>query len=142
MRTLSNSLALAVIIALAVPFAVPVRAQTAPKNSYIQGDLELTPNGGNAKNFVIRDPQLDFDADTASYDGNLSDFKNLTEIRARGNVNIRLAPKPRNSADKPFQIQSKSAEATFTLATNTLILKGDVSGFYRVGDGPANRAQR
>ena len=139
MRIFPKPLAFAVVVALAVPVAMPVWAQTAPKkNSYITADdLRRTPTGGVAKNLVIRDPQLDFDADSASYDGKeLQNVAAIREIRARGNVKIRLAPKPKSSADKPFQIQSKADEATLTFGTSTLILQGNVSGFYRVGDGP------
>ena len=134
MRTFSYSLAFAVALAL----AAPVGAQPAQKNSTIDADkLERTPTGGNAQGLVIRDPQLDFDADSASYDGaDLRNFKTVTELRARGNVKVRLAPKPKNGAERPFQIQSKSDEATLTFATRTLILKGNLSGFYRVAGGP------
>ena len=134
MRTTFYSLAFAAALAL----AAPVGAQLAQKNSTIEADrIERTPTGGNAKGLVIRDPQLDFDADSASYDGNdLRNFKTVTELRARGNVKVRLAPKPKTSAEKPFQIQSKSDEATLTFATRTLILKGNLSGFYRVANGP------
>ncbi len=134
MRTFFYSLAFAAALAL----AAPVGAQTAQANSTIEAaKIERTPTGGNAKNLVIRDPQLDFEADSASYDGKeLTDFNSVTELRARGNVKVRLAPKPKTSAEKPFQIQSKSDEATLTFATRTLILKGNVSGFYRVANGP------
>ena len=131
MRHFSKPLAFAVVLAL----AAPVCAQFAPgKSGFTADDLVRTPTGGRAKNLVIRDPQFDFDAKSASFDG--TDLRSFTELRARGDVNVRLAPRPKSGADKPFQIQSKSDEATLTLAARTLVLKGNISGFYRVGDGP------
>lgn len=131
MRTFLSPLAFAAALAL----AAPVWAQTSSGKSYVDAaNLAVTPTGGRAKGLIIRDPQIDFDADSASYDG--ESVQKFTEIRARGNVRIRLAPKPKTRSEKPFQIQSKSNEATLTLATRTLVLKGNLSGFYRVAGGP------
>ena len=132
MRIFSTPLTIAVIIAL----AAPVWAQsTAGKSRFSADSVRTTPNGARADgNVIIRQPEFDFDADALAYDG--AKLQEFTEIRARGNVKLRLAPRPKNPGDLPFQIQSKSDEATLTRTNRTLVLKGHLSGFYRVGDGP------
>ncbi len=132
MRTFFSLPALAVVTIL----AAPVWAQTAPGKSRFSADsVRTTPNGARADgNVIIRQPEFDFDADSLAYDG--AKLQEFSEIRARGNVKLRLAPRPKNSGDPGFQIQSKSDEATLTRTTRTLVLKGNLSGFYRVGNGP------
>lgn len=134
MRTFSSPLAFAIALAL----AAPIWAQTAPGKSRFSADSVRTttnPIGARADgNVIIRQPEFDFDADALAYDGKR--LEEFTEIRARGKVKLRLAPRPKTSSDLPFQIQSKSDEATLTRATRTLVLKGNLSGFYRVGEGP------
>ena len=134
MRYFPKPLALALVFAL----AAPALAQPASNRYfYSANNSQFTSNPVGLRldgNVIIRQREFDFDADALAFDGkSLSDF---SEIRARGKVKLRLAPLPKNSADAPFEIQSKSDEATFTRATRTLILKGNLSGFYRVGKGP------
>ena len=132
MRIFFKPLAFAVVLAL----AAPVWAQTSSGKSKFSADnVRTTPTGARADgNVIIRQPEFDFDADSLAYDG--AKLQEFSEIRARGNVKLRLAPRPKNPGDLPFQIQSKSDEATLTRTTRTLVLKGNLSGFYRVGDGP------
>ncbi len=133
MRHFSKPLAFALVIAL----AVPVCAKLAPGEYGFSADssqLNSNPPGirldGNA---IVRIPEFEVRANAIAFDGRkLQDF---TEVRGRGNVNLRITQKPKGEGEA-IQIQSKSDEATLTRANRTLILKGNLSGFYRVGDGP------
>lgn len=133
MRYSSKPLALALVFAL----AVPVYAQLAPGKfgfSANNSQLNSTPPGvrldGNA---IVRIPEMEVRADVIAFDGrNLQTF---TEVRGRGNVRMNVTQTPKKGKEA-IQIQSKSDEATLTRVAKTLVLKGNLSGFYRVGNGP------
>ena len=125
-----------VAIAL-LALSAPLWAQLAPGKygfSANKSQLNSDPPGvrldGNA---IIRTPELEITADAIAFDGR--NFQNFTEARARGNVNLRLTQTPKGGKEA-VQIQSKSDAATLTRANRTLVLNGNLSGFYRVGQGP------
>lgn len=57
-------------------------------------------------------------------------------VNARKSVSIKLNLQPKSGTGKTVHIESKSDVARLTTADRTLILTGNLSGFYRIGSGP------
>ena len=81
----------------------------------------------------VKNPQLDLVANTIAFDaaGNT-----ISQVRALDNVALKIDLKPKNGVGETVHIESNSDAATLTTTTRTLVLTGNLSGFYRVGDGP------
>ncbi len=57
-------------------------------------------------------------------------------VNARKSVSIKLNLQPKSGQGETVHIESKSDVARLTTADRTLVLTGDLSGFYRIGNGP------
>jgi len=97
----------------------------------------LRPNGVRLEgNAFIRRPELDARADAVALDYT---EKNITQVRAVGNVYFRvdLPPKAGTSA-KPVKIEARCAKATLDPNTRVVTLEGNVDGYYQIEGGGKN----
>lgn len=101
--------------------------------NYKADKISLRPTGvrldGNAQ---ITSPQLEVRAATIAFD-----FENnqITEVRARTRVNIKVTLTPKEGA-APTRIEANANEADLDPPTRTLKLRGNIDGFYQVANGP------
>jgi lipopolysaccharide export system protein LptA len=117
--------------------AAPATAQTGAAGglTFEAQKQIIRPNGarleGNAR---IRSPQLDVAANVIAFDYSGSQ---ITEVRALGGVTIKvnLAPQGGGAATR---IEAKSSEANLDPVQRTLVLSGNVDGWYQMGDSPRN----
>lgn len=97
----------------------------------------LRPNGirleGNA---FIRRPELQVTADAIALDYSAAS-KAISDVRARGKVFFRVNLPPR-SGGAPALIEARCNAADLDPNTRTLILTGNVNGFYQIQGGPRN----
>jgi lipopolysaccharide export system protein LptA len=97
----------------------------------------LRPNGirleGNA---FIRRPELQVTADAIALDYSTTS-KAIRDVRARGKVFFRVNLPPR-SGGAPALIEARCNAADLDPNTRTLVLTGNVNGFYQVQGGPRN----
>lgn len=130
------------LVFLALLPVLPARAQLAPGATGFEAPFGRTTenplgyrlDGNAAKQALIRTPELEIKAGAIAFDGRT--LESLTEVRALGNVNLQITPQSKGGPEQAIQIQSKSDEAKYTRATQTLVLQGNLSGFYRIGNGP------
>lgn len=141
MRLLSKLIALVLLA-----FAVPVWAQQVPGVLKSTGaKLTITPKSGGYSArldgkpekpvHVVFPGQLDVQATVLAFDF-AKDKDAIEEVRARQNSVIKLDLKPKNGVGETVHIESKSDDATLTTASRTLVLTGNLSGFYRIGNEP------
>jgi lipopolysaccharide export system protein LptA len=87
------------------------------------------PNGVRLEgNAYINRPELNVNADVIALDYN---DRQITQVRARGKVNFKL-DLPARTGGAPAHVEATCNEATLDPATRTLVLTGDVDGFYQV----------
>jgi lipopolysaccharide export system protein LptA len=137
----STFLLAALVVASPSTFAAPAQPTVplAPKSAagagsfqYKADRISLTPNGvrleGNAQ---IASPQLEVRAAAIAFD-----FKQnqITQVRADSKVNIKVNFVPKGGGE-PTRVEATSNSATLDPATRTLILKGNVDGFYQEPGG-------
>jgi lipopolysaccharide export system protein LptA len=126
-----------------LPTFAPVAAQnraSAPTTAPAQfGALRqiIRPNGirleGNA---FVRRPELQVNADAIALDYSAA-AKTIGQVRARGKVFFRVSLPPRGGG-APAQIEARCTAADLDPNTRTLVLTGNVNGFYQVQGGPRN----
>ena len=136
MRTLSHSLALAVIIAL----AAPIWSQTTTDRDSITGPkvakFDVTKKRAHLEGFPndlarYKAPGfLEVAAEIIDVDGESK------VVNARKSVSIKLNLQPKSGQGETVYIESKSDEARLMTSDRTLVLTGNLSGFYRIGNGP------
>ena len=130
---------LVVLLLAAAPVAAPVGAQTASGNftysaaklSYRDGGVRL--DGAAGKPARVKSPEIEVSANAIAFDAKGS---TITEVRALDNVALKIDLKPKTGAGEAVHIESNSDAATLTTGTRTLVLTGNLSGFYRIGNGP------
>lgn len=113
------------------------RAQTPATNAgnfnYRADKISIRTNSvrldGNAQ---ITSSQLEVRADSIAFDFSGSQ---ITQVRARGNVFIKVNMTPKGTG-AAARIEANSEEADLNPPKRTLVLKGNVDGFYQVGNGP------
>ncbi len=89
----------------------------------------LRPNGVRLEgNAFINRPELNVNADVIALDYN---ERQITQVRARGKVNFKL-DLPARAGGAPARVEATCNEAALDPATRTLVLTGDVDGFYQV----------
>lgn len=110
----------------------PKPAASAGSFQYKADRISLTPNGvrldGNAQ---ITSPQLEVRAAAIAFD-----FKNnqITQVRATSKVNLKVNFVPKGGG-APTRVEATADSATLDPATRTLVLKGNVDGFYQEPGG-------
>ena len=57
-------------------------------------------------------------------------------VNARKSVSIKFNLQPKSGQGETVRIESQSDVARFTFEDRTLVLTGNLSGFYRIGNGP------
>ncbi|HEX8237428.1 MAG TPA: hypothetical protein VF600_15815 [Abditibacteriaceae bacterium] len=87
-------------------------------------------------NAFIRRPELQVNADAIALDYSAA-AKSIGEVRARGKVFFRVNLPPRGGG-APAQIEARCIAADLDPNTRTLVLNGNVTGFYQVQGGPRN----
>ena len=123
--------------------AAPVWAGLAPgKFGFSAPKAATTPGGyrldGNAtEQAIIRLPQLEVTAGAIAFDGRT--VQDFSEVRALGNVNLKITLQPQKSGGETVYIESNSDKATLTRADRKLVLEGNLSGFYRIGGDPPTK---
>ncbi len=136
MRHLSKPL---VASALLLALSTPIWAQTVPgKTTLTYSKLEYRNNmvhieGEPGKPARVKSPDIEVSANTIDIDRKGDSF---SEIRAIKNVVLKADIKSEKAGGETVHIESKSDNATLIKASRTLILSGNLSGFYRVGSGP------
>ncbi len=130
-----------VVLAASLLACAPVWAQKAPGNfTYSAGKLTRSPQGGTIRldstpghPAKVTSPQLSLGANAIAFDlgGNT-----ISEVRALDNVALKINLKPKSGTGETVHIESNSDAATLTTANRTLVLTGNLSGFYRIGQGP------
>jgi lipopolysaccharide export system protein LptA len=87
-------------------------------------------------NAFVRRPELQVNADAIALDYSAT-AKTIGEVRARGKVFFRVNLPPRGGG-APAQIEARCNAADLNPNTRTLVLTGNVNGFYQVQGGPRN----
>ena len=125
-----------------IALCAPIWAQkTAGNFTFTYSKLTYRNNGvrldGTAdKPARVLSPELDLRALAIALD---SVNGSVSEVRARDNVALKLDIKPKTGEGETVHIESNSDAATLTTADRTLVLTGNLSGFYRIGDGPQTK---
>lgn len=120
---------------IGTPILMPVNAQpNAQARALQRADISAEkfiwrPNGVRLEgNAIINRPEIKVNADVIALDYNDSQ---ITQVRARGKVNFKL-DLPARAGSAPARVEATCNEATLDPATRTLVLTGDVDGFYQV----------
>ena len=118
----------------------PVAAQERQANETQLTALKITYTtngailqGSAAKPARIKSPELDVTAVRIQFERS---GESLRQVTAHTNVNIKLDLP--SKAGSPSHIEANSNTATLEVANRTLVLKGNVDGWYQVGDGGRN----
>ncbi len=120
------------ILSATLGLLVTAQAQQAPSNSSLQykaDKITIRPNGvrldGNAEIKAL--PQLEADASASAFDFSGSQ---ITEVRASGNVRLKVTLTPKGGGKKT-RIETTASAATLKPQTRELTLTGNVDGFYQ-----------
>ena len=139
MRHLSKPfVAAASVLAL----CAPVWAQSAPGNfTYSAAKLTYRNNGvrldgAPGKPARVKSPQLQVTANAIAFD---LAANSVSQVRANDNVALKVDIKPSSGQGDAVHIESNSDNAVLTTASRTLVLTGNLSGFYRIGNGPQTK---
>ena len=136
MRHLSKPL---VAAALLLALSTPLWAQTTPgKTTFTYSKLTYRNNtvhieGEPGKPARVKSPGIEISANAIEIDRQADSF---SEVRAVQNVILKADIAPKSGQGGVVHIESRSDNARLIKASRTLILTGNLSGFYRVGDGP------
>lgn len=128
-----------VAVALLLALSAPLWAQTAPgKTTFSYSKLTYRNNsvrldGEPGKPARVKSPELEVLADAIAIDNKGGSIR---EVRALKNVVLRVDIKPQNGRGEAVHIESNSDSAVLTPDNRTLVLTGNLSGFYRIGSGP------
>jgi lipopolysaccharide export system protein LptA len=118
-----------------LPTARPQITPAQPPAQFGAARQKITQNGVRLEgNAFIKRPELEVKASTIALDYNT---KSIQEVRARGNVYFKVNLPPRGGG-APALIEARAAEADLDPATRTLVLRGNVSGFYQIAGGGRN----
>ena len=130
------------VAALLLALTAPIWAQNAPGNfTYSAAKLTYRSNGvrldgAAGKPARVKSPQLEVTAGAIAFD---LAANSVSEVRANDNVALQVDIKPKGGGGETVHIESKSDNAVLTTANRTLVLTGNLSGFYRLGSGPQTR---
>ena len=130
------------VAALLLALTAPIWAQNAPGNfTYSAAKLTYRSNGvrldgAAGKPARVKSPQLEVTAGAIAFD---LAANSVSEVRANENVALKVDIKPKSGNGETVHIESKSDNAILTTANRTLVLTGNLSGFYRLGSGPQTR---
>ena len=130
------------VAALLLALTAPIWAQNAPGNfTYSAARLTYRNNGvrldgAAGKPARVKSPQLDLSANAIAFD---LAANSVSEVRANDNVALKVDIKPQSGNGEAVHVESKSDNAVLTTVNRTLVLTGNLSGFYRVGNGPQTR---
>ncbi len=128
-----------VAAALLLALSTPLWAQTAPgKTTFSYSKLTYRNNtvrieGEPGKPAVVKSPGIEISANAIGIDRKGDSF---SEVRAVQNVILKADIESQKGQGDVVHIESNSDNATLTKADRTLVLTGNLSGFYRVGNGP------
>ena len=124
-------------------WSAPLLAQTAPAGGFTfiaPGKQTATASGLRldglpGKPARIQSPQLDVSAQAIAFD-----FSNKTidEVRATGNVNLKVNLTSKVAGAPVTRVEATCSNATLVPGTRRLTLRGNLRGFYQVGNGARN----
>lgn len=135
-----SRIGLAALLFFALPALAQTKAPAATSGGFkSSGDLSYNSTGirlqRNAKGLArVQSPEIDVTAQTISL-GLVSG--KITQVTARGSVNLKLNLSPRGGG-AAARIEVRCTSAVLTPSERKLVLRGNLNGFYQVAGGARN----